>query len=254
MLPHYNSIMTVFFDLDRTLIDFETAENCGIRAVFDAYRAEIKMEYDEFQSEWKKWAQTFFDMYSAGNLSFRRQRLMRVAKIFELNGVPAADDQELELRFALYLAAYERAFGLFDDVLPALSGLKKSGIRTALITNGDCESQRAKLERAGITDFFEPVVISAEIGASKPDPRIFYEALKRAGDSAEKSWHIGDSMEHDIIPARKIGMNVMYLNRGRTGILKTEFTSEGRMYAEIRNLHEVKKVIEESQKNARDET
>ncbi|MBP3366988.1 MAG: HAD family hydrolase [Treponema sp.] len=234
--------MTVFFDLDRTLLDFETAENCGIRAVFEAYSAEIKMEYDEFQSEWKKWAQRFFDQYSAGKLSFSRQRMMRVAKIFELNGAPV-DESELESRFAVYLASYENAFGLFDDVIPVLEKLRQSSFRLALITNGDSVNQRAKLEKAGITGFFNPIVISSEAGASKPDLRIFQEALQRAHGSAGDSWYVGDSMEHDIIPARKIGMNALYLNRNRNGRLNIEFSVEGTAYAEIKSLHEIFEVL-----------
>ena len=48
---------------------------------------------------------------------------------------------------------------------------------------------------------------------SKPDLRIFEIALQKAGAQKESSWYIGDSPVHDIEPAKKFGMNVIYLNR-----------------------------------------
>ena len=66
--------MVVFFDLDRTLMDFESAENLGIKAVFEKYKNEIYMDFNEFCVQWKKWAQHFFDKYSAGELTFDEHR------------------------------------------------------------------------------------------------------------------------------------------------------------------------------------
>lgn len=42
--------MTVFFDLDRTLMDFENAEDMGIKAIFETYKSELKMDYETFRS------------------------------------------------------------------------------------------------------------------------------------------------------------------------------------------------------------
>lgn len=57
--------MNVFFDLDRTLMNFEGGEDMGIKAVYDTYRNQMKMDYQEFRSTWKVVAQKIFDEYSA---------------------------------------------------------------------------------------------------------------------------------------------------------------------------------------------
>ena len=234
--------MTVFFDLDRTLMDFERAETSGINAVFDLYRDEISMTRQEFLVAWKKWAQAFFDRYSLGELTFDQQRRLRVAKVFELNGSPITDEKELERRFALYWQTYEKDYTLFDDAHQVLKILHEREVPMAIITNGDSKNQRAKLERAGITGMFDPVIVSSEVGFSKPDERIFLKALAEAGCTPATSLYIGDSFEHDIEPARKLGMNCLHLARGRKGALQIE--RQHPLFAVVKDFWEVLSIIE----------
>ena len=208
--------MVVFFDLDRTLMDFESAENLGIKAVFEKYKNEIHMDFDEFCIQWKKWAQHFFDKYSAGELTFDEQRKGRIAKVFELNGNPIKSKEELDSRFRLYWSTYEKEYNLFSDALPAL--------------------------KAGVTDFFSPIVISSEVGISKPDLKIFQKAMELANSSESETWYIGDSLEHDIVPAKKLGINTLYLNRKCQGELKIE--QKNPLYAEVKDFYEMTEIIE----------
>ena len=234
--------MRVFFDLDRTLMDFERAETAGINAVFDLYRDEISMTQAEFLVAWKKWAQVFFDRYSAGELTFDQQRRLRVAKVFELNCSPIKDEGELERRFALYWQTYEKEYTLFDDAREVLKALHDKNVPMGVITNGDSKNQRAKLERAGITGMFDPVIVSSEVGFSKPDERIFWKALKEAGCTPRDALYIGDSFEHDIEPARKIGMNCLHLLRTRNGALQIQSTHP--LFAVVKDFQEVLSIIE----------
>ena len=204
--------MTVFFDLDRTLMNFEVGEDLGIKAVFENYKNELKMDYEEFRSTWKDVAQKIFDEYSVGLHTFDEQRHLRVKKIFELNGV-VLDENEVEKRFKLYWSNYEKGVGLFPDARGILENLRQHKIKTGLISNGDTSNQRWKLNREKLTDYFDPIIISGEVGVSKPDLRIFEIALEKAGAEKESSWYIGDSPIHDIEPSVKFGMNVIYLNR-----------------------------------------
>ncbi len=205
-------MMNVFFDLDRTLMNFEIGEDMGIRAVFEAYRNQMKMDFDEFRSTWKVVAQEIFDEYSAGLHTFDEQRRLRVKKMFELNGT-TLDDAETEERFKLYWSNYEKGVCLFPDAPDILENLRKHKIPTGLISNGDTSNQRWKLSKENLTQYFDPVIISGEVGVSKPEPRIFEIALEKAGAQKETSWYIGDSMVHDIEPSLKLGLNVIYLNR-----------------------------------------
>ena len=226
--------MTVFFDLDRTLMNFEVGEDLGIKTVFDNYKNELKMDYEEFRSTWKDVAQKIFDEYSAGLHTFDEQRHLRVKKMFELNGV-ILDEVEVEKRFRLYWSNYEKGVGLFPDARGILENLRQHKIKTGLISNGDTSNQRWKLNREKLTDYFDPIIISGEVGVSKPDLRIFEIALEKAGAEKESSWYIGDSMVHDIEPSVKFGMNVIYLNRKLPGEKKI-CHQEKPVYVEVSSL------------------
>lgn len=228
--------MTVFFDLDRTLMNFELGEDIGIKTVFETYKNEIKMNFEEFRSTWKEVAQKIFDEYSAGLHTFDEQRHLRVKKMFELNGI-ILDDAEIEERFRLYWSNYEKGVGLFPDARGILENLKNHQIPTGLISNGDSSNQRWKLNKENLTQYFDPIIISGEVGVSKPDLRIFEIAMQKAGAQKETSWYIGDSPVHDIEPALKFGLNVIYLNR-RLEEGTVIFHQEKPAYFEVASLSE----------------
>lgn len=209
--------MYVFFDLDRTLLDFESASDTGIKAVFDAYRSDIKMEYDEFSRTWKTIAQNLFDQYQEGKYTFHEQHVFRAKNTFETNGVYLSTE-EAEKRFDVYYQAYQKEIRVFPDVIPTLEGLKKAGIPMSVITNGDKGNQHWKLDSKNLSGYFEHVIVSGEEGVAKPDPEICRIALKKAGIdegscNPKDIWFIGDSLGHDIPPALELGWNAVFINR-----------------------------------------
>lgn len=233
--------MTVFFDLDRTLMDFESAENSGIFGIYDSYKNEIKMKKEEFVFEWKKWAQIIFDEYSKGLYSFDEQRHLRIKKIFELNGKNLTQD-EVNFRFERYWSIYESSYELFPDALPFLKNLKNHSVKIGLITNGDSQNQRKKLQKSKITDFFDFIIISSEIGISKPDLKVFEKAKKMCGEKTEKIFYIGDSYEHDIEPSLKSGFNTIWFRISMNE--KFLINQKNPLFAEVCNLYEAEKILQ----------
>ena len=99
-------------------------------------------------------------------------------------------------------------------VATRLAGLRLSGWRVAVVTNGP-PSQRAKVEGCGLLPVVDAVVISDEIGVSKPDLRIFREAARIAGGDIGRAWLVGDNPEADIAAAVEMGIPGIWLRRGR---------------------------------------
>ena len=87
----------------------------------------------------------------------------------------------------------------------ALARLRAGGARLAVVSNWDV-SLHDVLERTGLRGLVDAVVISAELGAAKPDPAIFRAALERLGATAAEAMHVGDSMEADVAGARAAGL------------------------------------------------
>ena len=58
------------------------------------------------------------------------------------------------------------------------------------------------------------IVASAEEGIAKPDRKIFEIAMGRADCRPEQAVMIGDRVDNDIVPAKKLGMNTIWIKRG----------------------------------------
>ncbi|MEX2047136.1 MAG: HAD family hydrolase [Chloroflexota bacterium] len=86
--------------------------------------------------------------------------------------------------------------------------------RLALVTNGAPDVQREKLAGTTLASRFAAVVISAELGIAKPDPRIFEHALRAVGAEREGSVMIGDSLSRDVAGARVAGLRSIWIDRG----------------------------------------
>lgn len=115
-------------------------------------------------------------------------------------------------RFVAAMVDFDPAY---PDALPLLERLAEAGHRLAIITNGPPgDHQRAKLRRAGLDRFFgEAVFISSEVGAAKPDPRIFQHTLAALGARPEESLYVGDKPEHDAAAAAAVGLHGVWIDR-----------------------------------------
>jgi HAD superfamily hydrolase (TIGR01549 family) len=100
----------------------------------------------------------------------------------------------------------------YPDTIPVLSKLKSSGFALGLLTNGGLDSQRAKLERFALSDYFQFIGISEEIGFAKADPAIFEQALTALDATAPYAWMVGDHLEWDIVGAQAAGMAAVWFN------------------------------------------
>jgi putative hydrolase of the HAD superfamily len=72
------------------------------------------------------------------------------------------------------------------------------------------------LERFGVAEYFNAIIVSADVGWRKPSPRIFRKALQTMGISASETVYVGDEMDHDVEGAMKVGMHTILLKRPST--------------------------------------
>jgi putative hydrolase of the HAD superfamily len=108
--------------------------------------------------------------------------------------------------------ALPEAWRVFDDVLPALETLSARGHKLGVVSNWD-ERLRPLLGRLGLDRFFSEVIISCEVGAAKPDSRIFRAAAEKLAVAPGAILHVGDSLEADVLGARKAGWKAIELRR-----------------------------------------
>jgi putative hydrolase of the HAD superfamily len=128
-----------------------------------------------------------------------------------------------ELRAALAIPGLDHAtarramlgaleFRAYPDVLPALEELRDRGISRVIASNWDC-SLPDWLGPTGILELVDGVVTSAEVGAAKPDPRVFERALAVAGVDAAQALHAGDKVDYDLEGAAAAGVRGVLVQR-----------------------------------------
>ena len=103
----------------------------------------------------------------------------------------------------------EKLYKSAPDVLSALHGKYKLGI----IANQSLGTQE-RIDNWGIGKYFDVVMASAEAGCAKPDLKIFTAALNKAGCAPADAVMIGDRLDNDIIPAKKLGMKTVWVRQG----------------------------------------
>lgn len=87
-----------------------------------------------------------------------------------------------------------------------LAELRSRGVRLGLLTNGRGEGQRATQTGLNLQDAFDIVLISEEVGAGKPDPRIYSLATKHLGVQAHETLFVGDSPVNDVQGPQSVGI------------------------------------------------
>ncbi len=106
----------------------------------------------------------------------------------------------------------EYGFSLYPDVAPALDALRSAGYVIGVVTNMSRPGVDVA-ESMGFSDRVDFTLSSLDVGASKPDPKMFMAALSRAGVRADEAVHVGDQIETDIEGARAAGINPVLIDR-----------------------------------------
>lgn len=113
--------------------------------------------------------------------------------------------------------AQPSAWRMFPDVLPTLRALRGK-VRLGVLSNFDARLHPL-LTGHGLDGFFDPVVISSESAACKPEAAIFARASAIAGCAPEKCLLAGDDPLNDWEGAATAGWQVFQLRRPENDLL-----------------------------------
>ncbi|HFI0631647.1 TPA: HAD family hydrolase [Streptococcus suis] len=96
---------------------------------------------------------------------------------------------------------------LYPETIEVLEKLSQN-YRLGIIAN-QSSSIREQLKAWGISSYFQLIILSEEVGLSKPDSTIFKLALQKANISADRVVYVGDRYDNDIQPAKSLGMHTV---------------------------------------------
>ncbi len=203
------AVDAVAFDLDDTLWR-ESDAQVFVMERFHRLWA-VKAPLDAFLEVWRRASESLFDEYAAGRLSHSEQRRLRVRALLEAFSLPD-EESAVDLWVERYVELYRSRWRPVPGAAQVLERLHEMGVHLALVTNGDGAMQRAKLARMGLGDRFDGLLISAEVGAAKPDPRIFRRLIELCATTPERILVVGDRPDKDIEPARAMGLKALQID------------------------------------------
>jgi putative hydrolase of the HAD superfamily len=195
----------IFFDLDRTLWDFDQNSHEALSQIFDKLELNGAIQNKRaFISDYKRINEQMWTEYRQGLLPKEELRVGRFMRALKKYGV---DDYKIaEIYSESYIALCPHLTLLFPNTIETLEELKARGKKLHIITNGFSEVQHLKLQKSNLESYFDVVICSDAIGINKPEPGIFHEALKQAGAKSATSAMIGDHLEIDVLGANQVGM------------------------------------------------
>ena len=204
-----NNPKHIFFDLDRTLWDFESSANEAFRRIYHNFGLERRgvESHEKFHEVYTVHNNRLWDSYRKGEITKEELRGRRFNEtLYSFNII----DQQLGERIGdEYVRISPLIVRLFPYAIDILEYLKSKDYSLHVITNGFEEVQTVKLRESEMRRYFEHVVTSEEAGVKKPDPVIFKYAFDKTGAIPSESIMIGDDYEVDIEGARNMGMKTI---------------------------------------------
>ncbi|MCL1931814.1 MAG: HAD family hydrolase [Treponema sp.] len=123
----------------------------------------------------------------------------------------------------LIYRGWERYFSrikLFPHVRETLAELRAAGLKLGLLSDFP---PKVKLEKLGLTDYWDTVFCSEYVGAIKPAVQPFLELAKALGCPPEQVLYVGNSRRYDAAGGRRAGMKTALITRRRASRTKADF-------------------------------
>lgn len=221
----------IFFDADDTLLDFERSEREALRKTMEDYG---KLCEEEHLESYHMINQLIWQELEQGTISQEALKVERFRRFLTQKGLDL-DAKEFSECYLDHLSVV--AF-LLDGAKEVLIELQKE-YRLAMITNGIARVQKDRLSKSGLSRFFEEVIISEEVGFSKPSSEIFEYAMRQMGlADRSKALMVGDSLTSDMEGAAALGIDTCWFNLKRT--VRPQLPD---LTYEIFSLYELKKIL-----------
>jgi putative hydrolase of the HAD superfamily len=206
----------LFFDLDRTLWDFDRNSREALHLIFQEHaHSELpQVEVAQFIDVYEEVNEACWTAYRLGEMSQAELRPTRFRRTLEQLGMPASALQE-GLAHALGQAYVDRSPylpHLIPGAAEVVQELAGRGHRMFILTNGFEEVQHIKMAHSGLSPHFLAVFTSDALGHKKPAPEAYWASLKAAGSSPENAIMIGDDLVCDVVGAREVGMRSVHFN------------------------------------------
>ncbi len=222
----------ILFDADETLFDFKKAEKQALERTMFA----LGLDYQEnvHLPIYKKvntglWRELEDGLITQNQL--KTERFKRFSTAIEVK----CDEHNFSKLYTEFLG--QGSF-LFDDSIKLIKSIYQH-CKLMIITNGLTTVQDNRIRKSEIAKYFDEIIVSEDIGVSKPNPKIFeYSVDKIQEIDKSKILMVGDSLSSDIQGGINFGIDTCWYNPNNdenTGVIKPTF--------EIKSLMDLSKLL-----------
>lgn len=220
-------IRAILFDLDDTLYDERLFVKGGFKAVSSYLSKNSKIDQDEayrlLLDVLKKYGRGHtFDIALKNFGLYTKELIPKLVEIYR---------------------THKPNLLLYPEARRVLSTLKKQDYKLGLITDGDIEVQRNKVETLKIKNFFDCIVFSDEYGIEKQKPSLYpyQKAIQELKVNSEEAIYIGDNSYKDFVTAKKLGILTVRLLKGQYKDIRLNENFEAEY--QIKNLKELLNIL-----------
>ncbi len=203
----------VLFDLDNTLFDDRHARLAALRELRSTEPLLARRPLSALSREYERLLDAGSSAIMSGGIAPEEAPALGFERLAMYCGerIRAARAAECAARYRSLHRAHRRAVPGSRKLIERLRWTARIGV----VTNWVAGEQREKLRAIGLEDVVDFLVTPDTAHATKPDPRIFRQALRTGRSPPERTAMVGDSLVYDIAGARGCGIRPIWLNRGR---------------------------------------
>lgn len=226
-------IKAILYDVDGTLLDFETQEEVALSYCFKKYNlGELSEEKLEL---YKRINLGYWEMFEKNLITKEKLVVKRFEDYLEALGVKLNAEEVNDTYFSKLGDTI-----VFKDNSYELVKSLKGKIKQYVVTNGAIRVQKTKLAKSGFDKLMDDVFISDEVGYQKPRKEFFDAIKNRLGDIAnDEILIVGDSLTSDMKLADNCNLISCFYNPK-----KKDYKADFKIDYEISDLNEVKKICQ----------
>ncbi len=198
----------ILIDLDDTIYSYQKAHIIALEHCFQNFEKIHSVQREQFFKDYRWHRDEIVRRLSPQGSC--RSRLLAFQELFEEYKLPRAYVLALDFENIYWNQLIESAEPQ-PEVLEFLKRCKSHGLPVCVVTDMTSYQQILKIKKMGLENLIDYLVTSEEIGAEKPDPRIFQMALRKLKLSNHDVLMIGDHLEKDIQAAKNLEIQTCHI-------------------------------------------
>ncbi len=210
----------ILFDLDDTILSFGVLADDAWKRVVEHYIPQLPGIATETLLpallEQRDWYWSDPERHRRGRLGIDDAYGEIVRHAFGLLGITEAG---VARRLA---EAYGKERGSeikpFPGAVDTLRAIRDKGVKMALVTNGDRETQRGKIDDHNLERFFDCIIVEGEFGVGKPNDEVYLHAMQTLGVGPNETWMVGDNFEWEVVAPKRLGLTAIWVDSRAEGL------------------------------------